>query len=100
MWAYHEATKSSTLSVEDCRRECQIIDYARRRTGNEFLDTGSTPVYSITCNASEGGIAYADAFERSSTFHAAASFFVLRRDPFTGGFLNAYLRNAENARFC
>ena len=42
------------------------------------------------CNASEGGIAYADAFERSSIFHAAASFFVLRRNPPVGGFLSAY----------
>ena len=54
----------------------------------------------LTCNASEGGIAYADAFERSSTFHAAASFFVLRRDPFTGGFLNAGAHHREAILMC
>nr|DAV78784.1 MAG TPA: hypothetical protein [Caudoviricetes sp.] len=30
------------------RRECQNIGYTRRRTGDWFLDTGSTPVRSTS----------------------------------------------------
>ena len=33
--------------IPGARRECQRINYTRRRTGNRLLDTGSTPVYSI-----------------------------------------------------
>ena len=33
--------------IPGARRECQRINYTRRRTGNRLLDTGSTPVYSM-----------------------------------------------------
>ena len=37
--------------IPGARRECQRINYTRRRTGNRLLDTGSTPVYSIEKSA-------------------------------------------------
>ena len=46
-WAYDEATETVTVFIPELQRECQIMNYARRRTGDWFLDTGSTPVYSI-----------------------------------------------------
>ena len=46
LWAYDEATKTGTVPTQVWRRECQNIGYTRRRTGDWFLDTGSTPVRS------------------------------------------------------
>ena len=46
MWAYHEATKTGIVFIQALQRECQRINYARRRTGDWFLDTGSIPVWS------------------------------------------------------
>ena len=43
-WAYDEATETVTVFISELQRECQIMNYARRRTGDWFLDTGSTPV--------------------------------------------------------
>jgi len=43
-WAYDEATETVTVFIPELQRECQIMNYARRRTGDWFLDTGSTPV--------------------------------------------------------
>ena len=45
-WAYDEATETVTVFIPELQRECQIMNYARRRTGDWFLDTGSTPVRS------------------------------------------------------
>ena len=38
------------------QRECQTADYDSRRTGNRFLDTGSTPVISTQPFTSELGV--------------------------------------------
>ena len=43
-WAYDEATETVTVFIPELQREYQIMNYARRRTGDWFLDTGSTPV--------------------------------------------------------
>nr|DAX13678.1 MAG TPA: hypothetical protein [Bacteriophage sp.] len=43
-WSYHEATKGTRVLIPVHRRECQIINYDSRRTGNGFSDRGSTPL--------------------------------------------------------
>ena len=42
----YEATEAIRIFVSESQRECKRTNYARRRTGDWFLDTGSTPVWS------------------------------------------------------
>ena len=64
LWAYHEATECTGLSISRYRREWNIIDYDSRRTGNGSLDAGSTPAYSMYCGK-EGPTEWEDSLSRT-----------------------------------
>lgn len=70
-WAYDEATETVTVFIPELQRECQIMNYARRRTGDWFLDTGSIPVRSTIKKVPE-------ILENSVIFLGFQAFFMVR----------------------
>ena len=81
-WAYDEATETVTVFIPELQRECQIMNYARRRTGDWFLDTGSTPVWSTKRERRRTLTRIMEEFQSADNMVAGWNFFTLQEIAF------------------